>query len=67
MKIECKLWSPTIGQSLKTQIIYETKIVEKVSGVYTSISAWLVNVYTKTEIWNNERDFSIDFENIFLT
>lgn len=25
------------------------------------------NYYTKTEIWNNERNFSTDFENIFLT
>ena len=67
MKILCKLWSPNIGQSLKTQIITQTKIVDKVSWVLNSVTSGLINVYTKNEIWDISRDFSVDFENIFLS
>ena len=58
MKIICKLWDETIA----------TKVTDKVVvWVLNSISAWLVNVYTKNEIWDISRDFSVDFENIFLS
>ena len=67
MKIICKLWDETISQSMKTKVV-ATKVTDKVVvWVLNSISAWLVNVYTKNEIWDISRDFSVDFENIFLS
>lgn len=67
MKIVCKLWSTTIGQSIKTKIIVKTKVEQKVSWVLNSITAWLVNVYTKNEIWDINTDYSMQFENILLS
>lgn len=67
MKIICKLWDETISQSMKTKVV-ATQVTDKVVvWVLNSISAWLVNVYTKNEIWDISRDFSVDFENIFLS
>ena len=67
MKIICKLWDETISQSMKKRVV-ATKVTDKVVvWVLNSISAWLVNVYTKNEIWDISRDFSVDFENIFLS
>lgn len=67
MKIECKLWvvnvsqsqSLNIGCSLWTTIIVSTKVVEKVSWVLHSVSAGLVNVYTKPEVDNKLEELDL--------
>ncbi len=67
MRIVVQLKQNTISSSIKTQITTTTTTKEKMVWVLNSVSAWLVNVYTKNEIGNIDRDFSIDFENIFLS
>lgn len=59
MIIEWKMWSTNI---IVTQIMQTRNV-----GIMYTVSAWLVNVYTKSEIGDIDRNFSIDFENIFLT
>lgn len=67
MRISLTIWEATISKALKTNIAITEKITNRPFWVISSVSAWLVNVYTKTEIWDISRDFSVDFENIFLS